>query len=262
MNKSEGPAVICLDKVTADLIEGVYIRDILLFSQSLSERVLPNFRHLEIEAEQLGETLSKNALNEYEAEDAYEKSIAWFFSMSKIRQGLINLHSVGVRHLFEQQIYDLTYVTRIDQPFQRNSGNTKDKDRSIEEKEKLRYADFKYDKKLLKEIGCIDIEKLTGWTVIKELICVSDAIKHAEGRSMAELRKNYPGLLKSSDSLHDIDPEISALLASRKNNRAIRNPLAGDEIYVKEQDIERYANAIEEFWRDFTCLINNRLGPA
>jgi len=123
----------------------------------------------------------------------------------------------------------------------------------------LRYADFVHDKKLLKEIGGLVIETLAGWTEITELICVSNAIKHAEGRSMAKLRKNYPGLLKSSDSLHDIDPEISALLASRKNNRVIRNPLAGDDIYLKEQDIKRYADAIERFWLDFVVHINKKL---
>jgi hypothetical protein len=255
MKELEKPVTNYLDKVTANIITRVYIRDIQLFSQSLPERVLPNFNTLEVEAEQLGETLYKNSQNQYDAEAAYEKSRAWFYSMSKIRQSLINLYSVGLRHLFEQQIYDLTYVARIDQPFQRNSANNKDK-RSITEKEKLRYADFEHDKKLLKEIGGLDIETLAGWTEITELMCVSNAIKHAEGRSMAEQRNNYPGLLKYSDPSHDIDPEISALLAPRKNNRAIKNPLAGDDIYLKEQDIKRYADAIERFWLDFVIHIN------
>jgi adenosylmethionine-8-amino-7-oxononanoate aminotransferase len=48
-------------------------------------------------------------------------------------------------------------------------------------------------------------------------------------------------------------------LASRKNNRVIRNPLAGDEIYLKEQDITRYADAIESFWLDFVGHINKKL---
>lgn len=259
MKESENPVVNYLDQVTADVISEVYIRDVRLFSQSLRDRILPNFCNLEVEVEQFGETLYKNSLNQYEAETAFEKSAEWLESMLKVRQSVINLHSVGLRHLFEQQVYDLTYVARIDQPFQRNSANKKRDDRSIEEKEKLRYADFKYDKKLLKEICGLDIETLVGWVEITELIYISDAIKHAEGRSMAKLRKNYPGLLKSSDSLHDIDPEISVLLAPRKNNRVIRNLLAGDEICLKEQDIKRYADAIESFWLDFVSHINKKL---
>lgn len=247
------------DKVTAGYIDGIYIRDIKLFSQSLSERVLPNFKNIEEEANKLAEDWYSNAQNEYEMDVAFEKSADWFVSMTKVRQSLINLHAVGLRHLFEQQIYGLSYVVRVDEPCKRNSENKKDK-RSIEEKEKLRYADLEFEKKLLKENDGVDLETLDGWDEVRELICVSNAIKHAEGRSMADLRNNYPGLLKDTSFLSDNDCEIRDLLTNRKIKRAIRNPLAGEEIYIKEQDIERYANAIENVWRDLIRCINIRLG--
>lgn len=259
MSKSENIHKKCFDKVTAECIDGIYIRDIKLFSQSLSERVLPSFENIEEEAKQLNEDLYNNALTQHDLDVAFEKSADWFISMSKIRQSLINLHAVGLRHLFEQQVYDLTYIVRVDEPFKRNSDNKKDK-RSVEEKEKLRYADLEFDKKLLKENGGIDLETLAGWDAIKELICVSNVVKHAEGKSMADLRNNYPGLLNNPSYSNDDDFEIKGLLGNRNIKRAIRNPLAGEEIYIKEQDIERYANAIENFWRDLIRCVNIRLG--
>lgn len=258
MSKSEHIDKKCFDRVTSEYIDDIYIRDIRLFSLSLPERVLPSFQNIEEEAKELEEDCCSNAHNEYEMDVAYVRSLDWSLSMSKIRQSLINLHAVGLRHLFEQQVYDLTYIVRVDEPFKRNSDNKKDK-RSIEEKEKLRYADLEFDKILLKENGGIDLETLDEWDTIKELICVSNVVKHAEGKSMAELRNNYPDLLNNPTILND-DLKIRDLLVNRGIKRAIRNPLAGDEIYIKEQDIQRYANAIENFWRDLIRSINIRLG--
>lgn len=258
MNASKIPIGNFFDKVTVGCIERVYIRNARLFSQALRERVLPNFSTLEVEAKQLGEDLYVNSQNEYEADSAFEISADWFVSMSRIKQSMLNLHAVGLRHLFEQQIYDLTYVARIDEPFKRKSDNPKDK-RPQREKVKLRYADFEYDKKLLRETGHIDIETLAGWDELEELRRLCNAIKHAEGSSMAELRKNYPDLLNSPSLLHEIFPEISDLFASNTCNRAIRNSLVGDEIFVKDQDIDRYTAAIEDFWCSFVRLINDGL---
>lgn len=259
MSESENIDKKCFDRVTAEYIDGTYIRNIKLFSQSLSERVLPNFEDIEEEAKQLGEGWYNSAHNEFEMDVAFEKSADWFVSMSKVRQSLINLHAVGLRHLFEQQIYDLTYIARVDEPFNRRykKENHRDK-RTEEEKKALRHADLAFEIELLKENGGIDLKTLAGWDEVKELICVSNAVKHAEGSSVVKLRKNYPSLLKDSSLLSDNDCEIHKLLANRRIKRAIRNPLAGEEIYVTERDIERYANAIESVWRDLIRCI--RLG--
>jgi hypothetical protein len=199
MSKSENTHKKCFDKVTAEYIDGIYIRDITLFSQSLSERVLPNFKNIEEEANKLAEDWYSNAHNEYEKDVAFEKSADWFVSISKIRQSLISLHAVGLRHLFEQQIYDLTYIVRVDEPFNRkfNKENRRDK-RSEEKKKTLRHANLAFEIELLKESGGIDLKVLDGWGDVNELIYVSDAVKHAEGRSVDKLRDNYPSLLKDT----------------------------------------------------------------
>ena len=157
--------------------------------------------------------------------------------MLKIRQSVINLHAVGLSHLFEQQIYRLTSILEFGR-----------RDR----------ADFKKDKNLLKTNGKIDIENLMGWQAIKELKLLCNAVKHAEGCSTTELRTLNPTLFEPppdiDEHIQELRTDINNLIGSGSQNylpEPIKNPLAGEDIYVKEEDIKKYADAIKEFWNDF-----------
>jgi hypothetical protein len=237
----------------AEYVNGVFIKDIRNFVQTLSERILPSFNNLESEAELYKEKeyerLCYHSCDEEGvlAELAFENSADWFASMSKIKQSLINLHSVGLNHLFEQQLYDLSYAGHFDSVGQRNTGNKKDK-RNIEDKKKLRYASYEYDKKLLLDVGNINIEILDGWNEITKLRTICNTIKHAEGHSSSKLRKQYHDLFICPDILYK---DIALRNINHPNHSAITTPMSGEGIYLTENHILAYGDAIELFWKSF-----------
>lgn len=247
INATETNGFYGAHEITAKYISGVYIRDIEFYTQTLFDRILPSFSKLDIEADEILHNDYCYAQSEYEAEVAGEMASGWFASMTKVKQIIINLHAVGLRHLFEQQLFDLTFVGHFDSVAQRDTGNEKDK-RSLADKKELRYADYEYDKKLLLKFGKINIETLKSWKTIEELKHVCNGVKHAEGRSMSILRKEYPDLIMPP---WWIDPDTNKPYFPSLSPLSTKYPLKGEDIYLKEQDIKRYALAIHDFWNDF-----------
>jgi hypothetical protein len=84
------------------------------------------------------------------------------------------------------------------------------------------------------------------WKILEELRHASNAVKHAEGNSVEKLEKIRPDLFK--------DPLIDDLLPDFNFSRKrlpVQNPMAGRDIYLQEDDIRKYAFAIEDFWNEF-----------
>jgi hypothetical protein len=249
INATETNGFIGFQDAIVRYINSCYIPYVQSFAQALPERILLNFGELLDEAEAIRESEwkelnSKSYDEETISELAMDKSVSWLNNMQSVKQSLINLHAVGLSHIFEQQLYDLSIASWFDSPNNRITKNEKDR-RSTEEKKKLRYADFQFDKKILLEYGKIDIELLSGWDTIKELRDVCNVIKHAEGRSGDKLKKSRPVLFENP-ALNQL-PKITF-----DSKRAIvRQPLSGDSIFLKEDDIKKYAVAIETFWNNF-----------
>lgn len=193
------------------------------FSKVFSERFLSAFNDLNTEAEL--------TCQHYESEHAWDEALVEYTSVCNVRQSMINLHAVGLRHLFEQQFCWL--VSRL-----------------LEERQ--REANYKVDEKVLIDIGEINIESFHSWKKLKELEYVCNAVKHAEGYSAKNLEKVRPDLFKNPIllGLPDINFSGKRLL--------IRQPLAGYDIYLQETDIKQYALAIEDFWNEFIEKLNIR----
>lgn len=237
INATETNGFFGVHEMTAGVIERVYVREVDFFVQALFDRLLPTFNNLEAEADEFARNEYISAQTGYQAESGFDRSADLYVSMMNLRQSIINLHAVGLSHLFEQQIYSLTSILEFGR---RDS------------------ADFKKDKNLLKTNGKIDIENLMGWQSIKELRLLCNAVKHAEGNSTTKLRQLNPAFFEpqpdKDEYLQEVRTDINNLIGSGRKDYLpgpIKNPLAGEDIYVKEEDIKKYADAIKEFWSDF-----------
>jgi predicted RNase H-like HicB family nuclease len=208
-----------------DSIISTFIPHIQSFRKVFTERILPAFNNLETEAE--------NSYQQYLLECASDDSHSdWddtkFACMRDVRQSVINLYAVGLRHLYEQQFSYL--VMRLLNNYQRQ-------------------ADYKKDEKVLVDTKEVDIKSFRSWKKIEELGYVCNAVKHAEGHSSEKLKKLRLDLFEHpSASVLELPNNINERLLKASK---VRQPLAGENIYLQETDIEEYALAIEDFWKEF-----------
>ena len=70
-----------------------------------------------------------------------------------------------------------------------------------------------------------------------------------KGRSGDKLKESHPELFENP-AINQF-PKIS--FGSKK--KIVRQPLSGDSVFLKEDDIQRYAIAIEKFWNNFNCWV-------
>ncbi|WP_411725568.1 type II toxin-antitoxin system HicB family antitoxin [Methyloglobulus sp.] len=201
---------------------GSFIPPVRHLSAVLFERVLPAFDNLQEEAD--------NLLVDSYSEYAYDENVTWFIRTSAVKQVEINLHGVGLRHLFEQHFCHLVSNWLRDRRHE---------------------ANYNKDKHVLISTSEIKIENFRSWKILEELRHACNAVKHAEGNSVEKLEKIRPDLFKnpSIDSLPDFN-------FSRKR-LPVQNPMAGQDIYLQEDDIRKYAFAIEDFWNEFIEKLEN-----
>lgn len=205
-----------------------YPRVAEFFLKALRERVYPQF-------EGLGEEAERFAQFEYErigqlpssgdetfdmgdvADQAYDSAITWYQTMCGVRQSLVNLHAVGLRHLFEQQLFDFV------------------KHAHLSERAK---EDFNKDCKAVESLG-FRLKDLPSWEKLEELRLLSNVIKHSEGRSSVKLKEDRPELF--------VHPVLSGLPFVGRPEATIQ-PLAGEDVYVQEYDLVCYCSVIRDFW--------------
>ena len=210
----------------AHSVKSLYVPTIRYFSKALSDRLLPVFNNLAEEAgrfeheeyQRLGALPAFYESDGSElAERAHDNAVFWYSSMAAVKQSVINLYAVGLRHLFEQQLFDLVRHVPL---------ASKDD------------ADYKKDLEALCKNG-VDVERFGSWQMLEELRLICNAVKHAEGSGTSQLRSLRPDLF--------VYPTMAGLsLFSR--SVSVLQPLAGEDIYLREADIEKYALAIENFW--------------
>lgn len=208
----------CAQVISKDVINS-FFPQINFFREVVVERLLPVFAEIENEAEEKGQKSTT---------DEYENVIGWFIGVSQVKQSMINLYAVGLRHLFEQQFYYLA--------------NTINRDWKSK-------ADFNKDKRIVIDASGINIESFDSWRTIKELGLVCNAVKHAEGHSVEKLVKVRPDLLEDPNLVDMPNINFSG------KRLAIQMPLSGEGIYIQEKDLEEYMKAVEGFWREFIEIL-------
>ena len=212
----------------AHSVKSLYVPTIRYFSKALSDRLLPVFNNLAEEAgrfeheeyQRLGALPAFYESDGSElAERAHDNAVFWYSSMAAVKQSVINLYAVGLRHLFEQQLFDLVRHVPL---------ASKDD------------ADYKKDLEALCKNG-VDVERFGSWQMLEELRLICNAVKHAEGSATFQLRSLRPDIF--------VDPTMADLLLFARAVSVLQ-PLAGEDIYLREVDIEKYALAIENFWNE------------
>ena len=199
-----------------------FIPPVRYYLKSLCEIILAAFKDFEKESER-----------QFNEDQDWDQ--ACYSYIMDIQQGVINLHAVGLRHLYEQNFSEL--VMRL-----------------LEERE--REANYQADEKFLAKINEIKFKEFRSWVKLEELKYVCNAVKHAAGRSAIELGKIRPDLFESPQLLYKWC-EIRPNSEFSTKPFPVRNPLAGQDIYPTEKDIKDYSLAIEDFWNEFISVLNN-----
>jgi hypothetical protein len=207
--------------------ENVFAKQVDVFCGCMVNRVLTSFDRIDAEAEGVANREYARLANQPGsgsedggdiAEACQEAGAEYYALMLGVKQALLNVATVGLYHLLEQQLF----LFHRRQLLRREEDN-KDLYTLCEVKDRLAAADIK-------------IESIRSWSVIKELRLAADAVKHAEGDSADKLRKSRPDLFVCSKA-------------------RIFLPLAGEDIHVELHDFEQYRKAIVDFWEELGTLI-------
>jgi hypothetical protein len=217
-------------------IRRVLLRQITAFVENLKNRVLPSFDNIEEEAQRFRETEWERVSQSpgspsfdpaSAAERVDEVALGYYLILVGTKQCLLNISATVLYHLFEQGT--ILFLRReILRP---------------EKENKARALSFSVFKKLLAEEG-IDITRFESWPLITELHLVANVAKHAEGRSSKELHT-----VRRDMFVHPtLRPEAFPLSPQSSH---VYMPLAGEDLYVTLEDIEKYKNAVAMFWEEF-----------
>ncbi len=159
---------------------------------------------------------------EQEAEWANEEGQVYYDAMVGLRQATMNLLSAGLFHLLEQQLAILCYDCEFCDCVLANA------DIKSITAWYLRYFD-------------INLEKLPQWKTIDELHWLANAVKHGEGSSAVKIRVLRPEVF-SNPRLEHYGLKWSIPLHS-----PVRQPLAGDDLFVTDRLFTEYATATHDF---------------
>jgi len=162
------------------------------------------------------------------AEQASDKGQAFYETMITMRQATLNLFSVGLFHLVEQKLTDLCN----DASFPMDPPDTN-----------LGAVRQWYARHLR-----LDLQLLRNWPTIEELRLLANAVKHAEGSTERQLherqllRERRPQLFE-----HPLTRRLGP--DAPRIERPLRQPLAGEDLYVTDDLFGEYATAVVGFFQ-------------
>lgn len=192
-------------------MRNVFIYEIDLFANCLADKVIPCFDSLEEE--------SKNIADEDEA-------INYYVMMKNVLQGIINMFTTGLYHIFEQQLFFFHRKELLSPDEEDNTNLLK-----IEEVT-VRLAN-----------NGIDIKKFKSWKKIDELRLVANTVKHADGRSSEELKKLRPNLFWRPNFVDGFDSQ-------KLPPTSVYKPLMGEDLYITQQEFMSYVKTVKDFWNE------------
>lgn len=220
-------------------IRSHFIWQLDLYAAVLRDRLLPAFEKIDEEAKKVEdeayERLCRSSSDSLDigslAEKATEEAADFLLGMWRIKQAQINLQTVGLYHLFEQQLLDLHRRWLL--PLDRARATAELK--------------IEYTTAELLNDG-IDVKRFPAWAKVDELRLVANCAKHGEGDSCKQLRKRRTDLLsdpsRRKERLPWPDPDPVVL-----------NPLGGENLYVSLLDFEEYVTSLKSFWSDLATAL-------
>ena len=165
------------DRHYGHLIEQEFKPQLSAIVDALEDRVIPTFEGIQDETDRTAqnalEKFSSSSSSIYEDaadayEDVYQEGVSYYILTIGIRQGIVNLFTVALHHAFEQQLVRFVY-RRVLQDHEH-----------VAERPSLGKCRAQF-----RQIG-IDVEHFQSWSRVDELRLVSNAVKHAKGKSSKE----------------------------------------------------------------------------
>jgi hypothetical protein len=211
------------------IVEHAIHRRLTAYSE-LAGRVLAEWDNLEVRAERIADGEWTRLMSEPGdaatdagaiAERATEAGQEFYDTMFPMGQTMINLFTVGLFHLFEQQLVVLA--------------------RAMTQTTSVPYS-MPGVFSILNEQLSIDIASSYSMASrLNQLRLIANVVKHAEGSSAITLRSIRPELFDH--------PAVRGLARPGSIGSAlIREPLAGEGIYVTRADYDAYAADVAAFW--------------
>lgn len=225
----------------------IFFESIDTFLHIIKDAFIPALSPVNIEAEadkrraEVEERLSGTADESFDIADVIgkieEAAIDYYMSIGEMQQGMVNLFAVGLRHMYEQQLYQF-YLKQIVCLDEEHEIIRTDKETPMGENLTRSYKEKRFD-----------LSTYVGWDMLEELRRLSNCIKHGEGPSCQELKKVNSVLFDFRHASEDIwnKPGID----SESRYTPVMNPMSGTDIYVTVEDLTKYAEAVRAFWQDF-----------
>jgi len=220
----------------ASHFQRAFVPHLQRLQRTLEQQLLPAFGDLATEADQVQEEAferfnhmpaGEDCDPAWPAEMAHEQALEHYMGMCAVRQTLLNAFAPILYHTWEQQL--LAFHRReVLHP------NEEHEPKLIS----LKILDERLSSRGLK------LQSLPSWPTIEELKHVANTVKHADGPSAEIAKTQYPALFENP-ALGDFD------LPKFNYRPRVYSPLSGDDIFVREIDLSRYAAALVNFWSEF-----------
>ena len=219
----------------ANYIREVFIPEVTAFADCFMSKILPAFENSNDEAEKIEQEeftrleaiANPDRLDMGDiAEMAQDIAISHYLLMKGIFQGIINLFTTGLYHMFEQQLL----------MFHRRELLTKN------EEDKTSLINMYKVAELLRASG-IEITSFSSWSKIDELRLVANTVKHADGDSADKLKCCRPDLFINHDPVSKVFLPGQFMIL-----RQVFQPLTGKDLFVTVSDLSSYVAAIKQFW--------------
>jgi hypothetical protein len=219
-----------------------FIATIDYYARSLCNKILPAFQDKSEDARKVVDDIyslySSVADPEWfdpavAGEHALNAEISFYQMAEGIEQGIVNMFTAGLYHLFEQQLLRLH---RQELLFGEDEQNYK-----LFKLKKVQQRLLQYYK--------IDIYTFTAWKKLEELLLLANTVKHADGNSCDKLKECRPDLFVSPHVKGDPrSPDIISRIP-------VYEPLAGDDLYISLEEFMAYVDAVKQFWEELTQAV-------
>lgn len=168
---------------------------------------------------------------------ALEEGLVYQHRLTAMRQAALNMLAMTLYHLYEQQMrYFLDREPHED---------TKRPPSKTEQEWDERMAAYGI---IRGSFSCAQS--------LAELKEVANAIKHSKGRASRELLKMRPELF-ASEALRRISSKADLPNQVRIVANIAGAPLAGQYIFVKEQHLAEWSDAVEAYWRTLGAIVDD-----
>lgn len=213
-------------------MRNVFIYEIDLFANCLADKVIPAFENLEEESKNVADreyevrasSFNSNKGLDEVAEEAEDEAINYYVTMKNVLQGMINMFTAGLYHIFEQQIFFFHRKELLSRDEEDNTNLLKIEDVTVR----------------LASNG-IDVKNFKSWQKIDELRLIADTVKHADGRSSEKLKKLHPELFWRPNFIDGCDSQ-------KLTPTSVYKPLMGEDFYITRQKFMLYVKAVKDFW--------------